>query len=163
MNGCTPVPAVTFDYAQWLVVYPYFSGISQGAAQAYFNLATLYCANKLGPVCDVATLAALLYLLTAHVAWLMSPKDANGNPTSSGGTLNPVVGRMSSATEGSVSIQTDNQYAPGSAQWFQQTPWGAAYWQATAIYRTFRWRASPRGALGLAQIPWIYVDSPSGR
>lgn len=158
MNGCMPVPAVTFDYNEWLTVYPYFGGISQGAATGYFNLATLYCTNKLGPVCDVSTLKALLYLLTAHVAWLMSPKDANGQPVTAGGMVQPVVGRLSSATEGSVSIQTDNQYAPGSAQWFQQTPWGAAYWQATAIYRTFRWRAPMQRGLTLAQIPWIYVN-----
>lgn len=160
---CNTAPAVTFNYAQWVAIYPTFALVSEQAATGYFNLATLYCANKLGPVCCVEELTALLYLLTAHVAWLMSPKDAAGNPTSGGGgQIQPVVGRMASATEGSVSISTDNQYPPGSAQWYQQTPWGAAYWAATAIYRTFRWRASPRGALGLSQIPWIYVVPPNG-
>lgn len=152
------VPAVTFVYADWVAIYPQFVAVNQAAAQSFFDLATLYCANRLGPVRTVAQLTSLLYMLTAHVAWLMSPRDAAGNPSSTGTQTQSAVGRMNSATEGSVSISTENNYPEGTAQWYQQTPWGSAFWAATAIYRTMRYRPGVRRIPGFNQQAWLYPN-----
>lgn len=131
---------VTFSYDAWIARYPEFDPsnansvqpVTSGTAQAYFNEATLYQANNgAGPVCDATQALTLLNQLTAHIASLNA---ANVN-----GTAAPnLVGRISNASEGSVSVATENDYPPGSAQWFQQTKYGAAWWQATAGFRTFR-------------------------
>lgn len=151
-------PAVTFIYGDWVALYPAFANVSAGAAQGYFNTATLYCSNRLGPVPTVADLTTLLYLLTAHVAWLFSPRDGQGNPSSSGTSTQSLVGRISDATEGSVSVTTDNQYPPGTAQWYQQTPWGSAYWAATAIYRTMHYRSGRRRYPGPLSSPFLFPN-----
>lgn len=154
----TGTPAVTFVYSDWVAIYPQFSGITAPAAQNYFNIATIYCSNKLRPVRTVEMLTTLLYMLTCHVAWLMAPRDANGNPTSTGTETFGLVGRINSATEGSVSVATENQYPPGTAQWYQQSPWGAAYWAATAIFRTFSYRPGVRPVPGPASQAWLYPN-----
>lgn len=130
---------VVFDYATWLLRYPEFSSVGQPLAQLYFNEAQLYCDNT---VCSLVTdgspggqRAMFLNMLTAHIAAL--------NAVISGQPSSPLVGRISSATEGSVSVQTQNDYPPGSAQWFQQTKYGAAYWQASAQFRTARYVPGP--------------------
>lgn len=158
MSFTPPPPAITFVYADWIAVYPMFSGISEPVAQNYFDIATMYCANRLGPVRTLDQLRMLLYLLTCHVAWIMSPKDAAGNPTSGAGANNQgMVGRISSATEGSVSVQTENLYPEGTAQWYQQTEWGSTYWSATAIYRTMRYRPGVR-RYGIPYQGWLYPN-----
>jgi hypothetical protein len=69
-------------------------------------------------------------MLTAHIAAL--------NAVELGGrSAENIVGRISSASEGSVSISLDSQ-TPGTAAWFQQTKYGAAFWQATTQYRKAR-------------------------
>ena len=144
----TSAPAVTFVYADWIAAYPVFSNVSSGAALNFFNIATLYCSNQLNPVRTVAELTTLLYMLTAHIAWLQSPRDSTGQPSSSGTEFPALVGRVSGATEGSVSVQTENQYPAGTAQWYQQSPWGSAYWEAIKRYRTMRYRP------GIRPVPW---------
>lgn len=155
---CNGTPAVTFNYTNWVAIYSQFAAVSEQAAQGYFDIATLYCANRLGPVRCLNQLTTLLYMLTAHVAWLYSPRDAQGNPSSTGTQTNALVGRINSATEGSVSVQTENLYAEGTAQWYQQTPWGSAYWAATAIFRTMRYRPGVRRPLGFAGTPWLFPN-----
>lgn len=123
---------VTFDYAGWAARYPELSSVSSGLAQQYFNEAGLYCQNTpTSLVCDLAQRAMFLNMLTAHIAALNAP--LNGQASS------PIVGRISQATEGSVSVQTDNQYPPGTVQWYQQTKYGSAYWAASAQFRTMRY------------------------
>ncbi|WP_048996419.1 DUF4054 domain-containing protein [Burkholderia multivorans] len=123
---------VTFDYAGWLARYPEFSSVTQATANAYFEEATLYLDNTdASPVTDLPTRSMLLGMLTAHIAALNS--GINGQ------TASPLVGRINSATEGSVSVSTEYQ-VPGSAQWYAQTKYGAAYWAATARYRIFQYR-----------------------
>jgi hypothetical protein len=78
-------------------------------------------------VADAAVRSVLLNMLTAHIAALNSP-GASG-----------VVGRVSSASEGSVSVSAELA-VPGSAAWFAQTRYGIAFWQATAQYRTATYR-----------------------
>ena len=126
--------AVAFDYSLWSVRYPELSAsVGPTLAQLYFNEAGLYCDNSdASPISDDSVggeRSMFLNMLTAHIAALNA--SINGQPSS------PLVGRVSSATQGSVSVSTDNQYLPGSVQWYQQTKYGAAFWAATAKYRTF--------------------------
>jgi hypothetical protein len=128
--------AVTFDYGAWSARYPELSSsVAQPLAQQYFNEAGLYCDNTASsPIRDDSVggqRSVLLNMLTAHIAALNAP--INGQAPS------PLVGRISNATEGSVSVQTQNDYLPGTVQWYQQTKYGSAYWAATSAYRTMRY------------------------
>ena len=123
---------VTFDYITWVLRYPELATVAQPLAQMFFGEATLYCNNTpTSPIRDVNQRAPLLNMVTAHIAAL------NGQPSS------PLVGRINSASEGSVSVQTQMEFPPGSAQWFNQTKYGAAFWQATVQFRTMRYVANP--------------------
>lgn len=130
-------PAVTFDYNAWVARYPEFSSVSPLTAQTYFGEAGLYCENDTcNPAFNLGILPTLLNMLTAHIAAMNS--GVNGQPAS------PIVGRIASATEGSVSVQAD--YDSGSSPseaWYTQTKYGAAYWAATASFRTAIYSARP--------------------
>jgi hypothetical protein len=88
------------------------------------------------PVQDIAQRTMLLNLLTAHICQLRQP--LNGQPSS------PLVGRISEATEGSVTVKAEMIAAPGSAQWYNQTKYGAQYWQMTLPFRSARYATGPR-------------------
>ncbi|CAE6857228.1 hypothetical protein R75461_07780 [Paraburkholderia nemoris] len=128
---------VTFDYPVWAIRYPeLMASVPEPLAQAYFNEAQLYCDNTpLSPVHVLTIREQFLGMLTAHIAALNAP--LTGQPSS------PLVGRISNATEGSVSVQTQYDVPAGSAQWFAQTKYGAAFWAATAAYRAMRYVPSP--------------------
>lgn len=133
MSGTTGV--VTFDYTGWAARYPELSAfISQSLATSYFNEATMYLDNTAASVVTDYSVggarSTLLNMLTAHIAAMNS--GVNGQ------TASPLVGRISGANEGSVSVQTEYQ-APRSASWYLQTKYGAAYWQASAQYRTMQY------------------------
>lgn len=140
--------AVAFDYAGFVARYPEFAAVSSDAAALYFAEATLFWRNDgTSPNSTAASQTTFLNMLTAHIAWMNAPRDANGNPTSAPGSepAPPLVGRISDASEGSVSVSTE--YAdstPGTMAWFVQTKYGAAFWQATAQYRMARYRTGPR-------------------
>lgn len=128
--------AVIFNYARWAVRYPELSAsIPPPLAQAYFNEAQDYCDNSATSRIKDATPGGqrerFLGMLTAHIAVLNAPIDCQ--PAS------PLVGRISGAGEGSVNVQVQNDYPPGTVQWYQQTKYGAAFWSATAAYRTARY------------------------
>jgi Protein of unknown function (DUF4054) len=132
MNG-----VVVFDYSAWAARYPELaSSVSQSLAQQYFNEAQLYCDNTpCSVIRDLCIRALLLNMVTAHIAALNAPLD--GQPSS------PLVGRINSATEGSVSVGTQLDMPPGSAQWYAQTKYGLAFWQATAQFRAMRYVPGP--------------------
>lgn len=75
---------------------------------------------------DVELRRRLLWYLVAHKAALESSEG--------------MVGRISSATEGSVSVSSEF-IAPktGTAAWYFQTKYGADYWTASAKFRNFRY------------------------
>jgi hypothetical protein len=141
MSGSTGISSftwgtgtVTFDYAQFAARYPEFDGVwSQAQATAFFVEATMYCDNERGSrIRDVAVRAVLLNMMTAHIAEL-ARLDASGN------LANPLVGRISNANEGSVSVAVDYKLTSAGQEWFAQTKYGAAFWQATAMYRRGRY------------------------
>lgn len=144
----TQTPVVTFDNNAWVAGYPIFANVGATLGQSYFNRASFICANNCRNPANATPgmLADLLYLLTSHIAWLNSPRDANGNPAATGQAPSPIVGRINSATEGSVSVGADmgdaNAGSPSEA-WYLQTTWGAEYWAATAGVRTGFYVANP--------------------
>ena len=136
---------VAYNYATWIANYPEFAACSSAQGQAWFNRAGLFWANDGSGLESNPTIQEqLMYMLTSHLAWLNAPRDPNGNPAATGQPAPAVVGRISSASEGSVSVSTEwaGSGSP-SAAWFIQTKYGAMYWQATAGYRTFRYAAQP--------------------
>ncbi len=126
---------VVFDPATFKVRYPQFASVTDGLLNAFFAEAGLYLSNKsTSPVQDMTRRAMLLNMLTAHIATL------NGAGTTDGPAP---VGRVSQGAEGSVSASFDFNVAPGSAQWYAQTQYGAAFWQATSALRTMRYICQP--------------------
>lgn len=137
----------SFDYATWVATYPEFSTVTQAQATAQFNVATLFLNNTdTSPVTDLAVRSTLLNMVTAHLVKLFVP--INGVAPSG------LVGRVSSATEGSVTVSTD--YAKANTYneaWWNQTPYGAQYWAATVAYRSMRYVPGPMPYRG----PGLYV------
>ena len=138
---------VVFDYTTWAARYPELAGsVAAPLAALYFDEATLYCSNgddalvPYDPTNGVTTSATYLNMLTAHIAAL--------NAVINGQASSPLVGRISSATEGSVSVNADLAAQPGSAAWYQQTKYGAAFWAASAPYRTMRYIPGPQPNYG---------------
>jgi hypothetical protein len=119
---------VVFDVDAFRLRYPEFAAVTDAQLQAAFDDAGLYLDNTdASPVPAPTPRTQLLYMLTAHITALTY--GANGAGAA------PFVGRVSSVTEGSVSISADmSGWGAGSA-WYLQTPYGAAYWQATINYR----------------------------
>jgi hypothetical protein len=123
---------VVFNPAQFLIRYPEFASVDPGLLQAYFDEATIYLSNtECSVVRNIEPRALLLNMLVAHIAAINA--GVNGQPAS------PLVGRVNTATEGSVSVGTAMDGVPGTAAWFMQTKYGSSYWQATAQYRTARY------------------------
>lgn len=127
--------AVVFDPTAFKARYPEFAAVSDPTLTACFNEAGLYLSNAdNSPVQKLPRRAILLNMLTAHVAYLGGLLSADGMPRP--------VGRVSQASEGSVSAAFEGP-PPGSAQWFQQSQYGASFWQATSSLRGFRYLAQP--------------------
>jgi hypothetical protein len=143
MSGASTDGVVVFSYEVWAARYPSLAAnVSEPLAQAYFDEAQLFCDNsRCSPVRNLAIRAVLLNLLVAHVASLNMSAGATSGGSTSGPAAgpSPLVGRITSATEGSVSVTSEMDVPPGSAQWFNQTPYGAEFWAATAAYRTMRY------------------------
>ncbi len=141
-------PPVAFVYSDWIAMFPEFSVLSEQQANGYFLRAGLQFANsRANPAysaCDNAFMIGLFYLLTAHIAWLYCPKDASGNPSANGDAASQLVGRINSATQGSVSVQVEYQGSgsPNEA-YYLQSKYGAEYFNATAQFRTARYLARP--------------------
>jgi DNA-binding transcriptional regulator YdaS (Cro superfamily) len=129
--------AITYTYPQWIAAYPQFSQtVSQGPFETtVYPLAQTYCGNDgSGPVSDATLQAMLMGLMCAHIAQLFF-----GNCTS---PAPQIVGRINSATEGSVSVSSEMPMPTNATQaWLYQTQFGAAFWAATSPYRRMIYRA----------------------
>jgi len=113
--------------------YPEFAGISDGLLKSYFAEATIFLNNTdSSPVTDVDIREVYLNMLVAHIAALNSDVYQR---LSSG-----LVGRISSASEGSVSVSVDAGSSSPDSWWYLQTSYGAEYWQATSPYRKMVYR-----------------------
>lgn len=123
---------VAFDPSAFVTRYPEFECIPLNLLQMYFSEAEQYCNNTDNSiVSDLTQRAYFLQLLTAHISALAGYGDGQAKP----------VGRVADVTEGSVSVSMDYfKLTPGSGPWFQQTQYGAAYWQASSKYRGFKYK-----------------------
>jgi hypothetical protein len=152
----TPLPpAVIFNYMAWQTAFPDFASVSQAYATGCFARASMLCQNNAAsPVVvrnngDTTQLIYFLNLLTAHICWLNCPQ-LNGVPNDTEGVPSPpLVGRISQATEGSVTVATEiaGMDQPGAA-FYAQTKWGMEYWQASAGYRQAVYRPGFAGYVG---------------
>lgn len=126
---------VQFDFAAFSALFPELAYIGQAQATQYFNLAQLYIRNDGGgPVCNAVQQAYLLNLVTAHLAFLLAA------PNTPSGTPSTLVGRISNAHEGSVSVTAEYASATSlSAAFWTQSKYGAMYWAATTQFRTARY------------------------
>lgn len=120
---------VVFDPAAFAAAFPQFATVPAPALTFNFGRAATVLDNTdRSVVCDVTERTTLLWLLTAHITALNN--GVNGEAPSG------LVGRVSQATQGSISVSADYGQTSQSAAWYLQTPWGAEYWNATAKYRT---------------------------
>lgn len=137
-----------FDYAKWAAMFPYMANVPGAAASGFFDIAELMFANNdCSPITDPDKRLTFLNYIVAHLARLA------GYPSSGGGSTGPdgMVGRVSSATEGTVSISTDYGSVSLSAAWWLQTPEGATFWQLTKFLRGARYIAPPPRNFGPAR------------
>jgi hypothetical protein len=128
---------VVFDPVEFRALYPSISA-TDVQLEDYFAMAETFLDNtKCSVVKDLGARKRMLYLLVAHIATLTGMAEKG----------NPVVGRISSATEGTVSVSLDYGTMGNNERWYLQTPWGAMYWQLTKRYRSAVYR------LGIAPMP----------
>jgi hypothetical protein len=124
---------VTLDIPKFRAIFPEFSDVTDVQLQFLFDEATDYLNNsEYSVVPEYAKRERLLYLLMAHLAWIRYG-DAKGNGGSG------FVGRISSATEGSVSVGSELGAMSVGTAWYTQSPYGLAFWQATKVYRMAKW------------------------
>lgn len=120
---------VVLDIPKFSAMFPEFSNLTDAQLPFLFDQATDYLNNsEYSLVDDAVKRERLLYLLMAHLAYLRYG-DANGNGGSG------MVGRLSSASEGSVSVSSDAGQIEFRYMWYTQSPYGMDFWQATKVYR----------------------------
>jgi hypothetical protein len=141
----TPVHGVVvFEPAVFVTQYPEFSTVPTAALQFNFTRATIQLNNSCGSrVCDALLRELLLNLLTAHITALM---NGIGGQAPAG-----IVGRVSDATEGSVSVSADMGTVVYGQAYYNQTRWGVEYWAATARYRQAVYIPAPPRCYGPAR------------
>lgn len=122
-----------FNPAQFIARYPEFTAVSAIRLTALFAEAGLYLSNTdRSPVQNVVRRGMLLNMITAHISYLAGDLSADGQARP--------VGRVSQAAEGSVSASFEGvPPTPGTGAWYQQSQYGAAFWQATSNLRGFRY------------------------
>lgn len=120
---------VVLDVAKFRTMFPEFSNIDDSLLPFLFDQATDYLNNsEYSLVDDAVKRERLLYLLMAHIAYMRY-----GDNRKRGGS--GMVGRIASATEGSVSVSTDLGPIDFRYAWYTQSPYGMDFWQATKVYR----------------------------
>jgi hypothetical protein len=136
-----------FSYADWSARYPELvAKVTEPLATAYFLEAEIYLDNTDESVVqDVARRTLLFNMLVAHIA------ACNGAASPAG----VGVGRISSATQGSVSVSLDFNVPAGTAAWYALTKYGAAYWAATALYRGMNYIPGEQPSLDVPGAGWL--------
>lgn len=120
--------AVVFDKARFQTAYPEVRAADAQLEMWFAQAESLLDNTGRSIVKKPEEREMLLFLLVRHFAAL-NERAAQGG----------LVGRIASASEGSVSVSADMGAVGGNAAWYLQTPYGATYWQLTAKYRRFRY------------------------
>lgn len=120
---------VEFNVAEFREMYPTITAqvATDAQLEMFFYEAEIFF-NNTPQSCEknVKKRKVILYLAVAHLATLQAQVNKG----------NMLVGRVSSASEGSVSVSSDYGVLSKNAKWWEQTPYGAKYWAITAQYRT---------------------------
>ncbi|HFC6382035.1 TPA: DUF4054 domain-containing protein [Neisseria lactamica] len=122
------MPAVVFDKARFQTAYPEVRAADAQLEMWFAQAESLLDNTGRSIVKKPEEREMLLFLLVRHFAAL-NERAAQGG----------LVGRIASASEGSVSVSADMGAVGSNAAWYLQTPHGATYWQLTAKYRRFRY------------------------
>ena len=151
---------VTFDPTAFRTAYPEFTGVSDARATDMFTIASFSILDNTdgSPVMDANYRTQLFFMLVAHMLLILGTSDT---PTLN----NAPPGRISSATQGTVTSQFEYILPPGSSMsaWFNQTKYGALYWMATAQFRSARIYANGGSGIGFAKAYGVApVDIPGG-
>jgi hypothetical protein len=119
-----------FDYTAWGNRYPSLAAsVNASLASAYFAEACMYLDNTDSSiVTDAGQRGIIFNAIVAHLAML------------EGAGRDGLVGRISSASQGSVSISAE-YVEPGSGKWYAQTSNGVSAWQMLKRYRMARYIA----------------------
>lgn len=135
---------VEFNIDEFKEIYPV--ELSDAQLNHCFAKAELRVNNTRNSiVCDVGERKILLYLLTAHLAVLLD-RIRKGNDS---------VGRVSSASEGSVSVSLDFPTNNSALMaWYAQTPYGAEFWTLTSKYRGMNYVAGEPSMRVRRTWPW---------
>ena len=134
----------TFDLAAFNALYPELTKVDATLGPLLFARAGLFLDNTgCSPVQDVTARTMLLYMVVAHLAASGPGTAAAGSAAAQG-----LVGRITGASEGSVSVSLDYGTQSASAAYWLQSPYGAAYWAAMAPYRLGVYVPPNRGPLG---------------
>lgn len=126
-----------FNPDEFKLIFPEFKNIPNGKLQFIFETAENSILDNSAQSCIPLEVRKKLFMwLVAHMAALQDRIDS-GNSS--------LVGRVNSATEGSVSIGTDfNGGATPTAQWLNQTPYGAQYYILIRPYLSAVWVAGTK-------------------
>jgi hypothetical protein len=141
--------AVLLNYQKFAALFPTLAvpSITEDMCQAWWMVAgTNYFNNTSGSPCaDPAKRENILMWVTAHLLTLFVP--INGEQPST------LVGRISNASEGSVSVGVDMGNQPQSAAWWNQTPFGAAAYNMMRKYALTRYFPGPRPVFDPVPLP----------
>ena len=120
---------VVFNPDSFREIYPQFVDTPNAVLDWWFAQAeTLLNNTDCSIVKDLGERERLLMLLMRHLAALDERAEQGG-----------LVGRIASATEGSVSVSAEMPASSAGAAWYNQTPFGASFWQLTSKYRRFKY------------------------
>lgn len=120
---------VELNKPKFRAMFPEFSNIADDLLPFLFDQATDYLDNtEMSLVANSDKRERLLYLLMAHLAYMRY-----GDNEEKGGS--GMVGRVSSASEGSVSVSSELGQVEFRNAWYTLSPYGMDYWQATKVYR----------------------------
>lgn len=137
---------VVFDPAAFKAAYPEFAAISDPRCTIMFDLAAQGILDNTNnsPVMALDYRTQLFWLLVAHLLTLFAvAADGSERP----------VGRVDSATEGTVSVGFAYELPAGSAMsaWFNQTKYGALYWMMAAQFRSLLYKVAGNSGVGFAR------------
>ncbi|WP_063657371.1 DUF4054 domain-containing protein [Candidatus Arsenophonus triatominarum] len=121
---------VTLDIAVFRRDYPQYDNVADTQLNLMFDIAQTAFDNSEGALePDLDKRKRLLYLLAAHLCDITF-----GDTKGKGSGASGAIGRVASASEGSVSVSLDvGQGLPYSQAWY----WGQLFWQLTKPYRMF--------------------------
>lgn len=130
--------AVSFNEVQFLRDYPEFVATASaypGCPTTCFNRACTILNNSDSSPVPESPRSDMLNMLTAHFISMFF--GVNGQKP------HGMVGRISSAGEGSVNAQADMGPVTNSQAWYMQTQYGATYWMMVKAYRSALYIAPP--------------------